>query len=202
LRRSQIRGYSIPGLAEKLIATLYADDTTVYLSEHDRYGDLLLILDSWCRAAGARFNIRKTEIIPLGIESFRATLIQTRRMSAQDDPLPNQVRIARDGEGTRILGTWPGNKVVNINAWSVVEEKIQERLACWERLHPSILGRSIISQAIIGGCSQYLTAAQGMPAAVERRLEKLTLDFYWQDAKRHPINMDTLRMRPEDGGMN
>ncbi|EJD49840.1 hypothetical protein AURDEDRAFT_30879, partial [Auricularia subglabra TFB-10046 SS5] len=135
LRRSQLRGFLIPGIAEKLIATLYADDTTAYLSEGDRYSDLLRILDSWCRASGARFNIAKTEIIPMGAKPFRKALVERRRMSAQDMPLPVQVRIAKDGEATRILGAWPGNGVINVSAWSVVVEKIQDRLARWAKMH-------------------------------------------------------------------
>ncbi|EJD46191.1 hypothetical protein AURDEDRAFT_34071, partial [Auricularia subglabra TFB-10046 SS5] len=192
LRRSRLQGFRIPGLQEKLIATLYADDTTVYLSENDTYDALLAILDGWCKASGARFNIQKTEIIPMGVESFRRDLIANRRMSEQDIQLPQQVRVARDGEATRILGAWPGNGITNVSAWSVVLDKIQERLDRWTRMHPSILGRSIVSQAIVGGCSQYLTAAQGMPDAMERKLEKITLDFFWNDSKRHPVNMDTL----------
>ncbi|KAF8902960.1 hypothetical protein CPB84DRAFT_1775312, partial [Gymnopilus junonius] len=44
LRESELKGYDIPGGREKLIANLFADDTTVFLSEGDKFGDLQEIL--------------------------------------------------------------------------------------------------------------------------------------------------------------
>ena len=67
IRRSQnIEGIQIPSRREFLKVKLFADDTTVYLSENDRWDDLQSILSRWCAVSGAKFNIEKTEIIPLG----------------------------------------------------------------------------------------------------------------------------------------
>ncbi|EJD33806.1 hypothetical protein AURDEDRAFT_22614, partial [Auricularia subglabra TFB-10046 SS5] len=192
LRKSHLQGYEIEGLSERLIATLYADDTTVYLSANDNYEDLLGILEIWCRASGARFNVAKTEIIPLGEPGYRSSLIETRRTREGASALPEGIRIARDGEVTRILGSWPGNTKGNAAAWSTILDKIQSTLDRWSRFRPSLNGRSIISRAIIGGCTQYLTAAQGMPQDIEKKLDRMTLNFLWDGRKKHPINMDVL----------
>ena len=54
LRASQdLEGFKIPGLKQKLIVSLYADDTTIYLSETDSYSSLQKILSKWCMASGA-----------------------------------------------------------------------------------------------------------------------------------------------------
>ncbi|EJD38767.1 hypothetical protein AURDEDRAFT_26309, partial [Auricularia subglabra TFB-10046 SS5] len=177
LRNSSLRGYTIDGLAEKLIATLYADDTTVYLSRSDSYDDLLDILETWCLASGAKFNVKKTEMIPAGSEEFRASFIESRCLSEGSAPIPEQIRIAKDGEPTRILGSWPGNGVKVAQAWTVCLDKIQASLLKWNKTHPTLNGRSIISQVVMGGYTQYLTAAEGMPTKIEMKLEKLTLDF-------------------------
>ncbi|EJD34546.1 hypothetical protein AURDEDRAFT_47499, partial [Auricularia subglabra TFB-10046 SS5] len=179
LRASPLRGFHFEGMAEKLIASLYADDTTVYLSENDDYGTLLNILDTWCKASGAKFNSGKTEIIPLGSARFRESLITTRCLNPACEPIPQGIRIARDGETTRILGAWPGNKVKEANAWSTVLDKTRDALERWGNLKPTLIGRAMLSHSFIGGYSQYLTAAQGMPARVEKKLEKMTLDFLW-----------------------
>lgn len=76
LRKSNLKGFTIPGKAERLIATFFADDTTVYLSADDGFGELQEILDRWCLAAGAKFNISKTEIIPMGTPEYREILRQ------------------------------------------------------------------------------------------------------------------------------
>jgi hypothetical protein len=64
IRNSQLEGLKIPKLQEKLKALLFADDTTVFLSNTDSLNTLMSILDKWCTATGAKFNKNKTEIIP------------------------------------------------------------------------------------------------------------------------------------------
>ncbi|EJD54061.1 hypothetical protein AURDEDRAFT_44374, partial [Auricularia subglabra TFB-10046 SS5] len=199
LRKSSLRGFQIRGVAEKLIATLYADDTTVYLSREDSYEDLLSILELWCQASGARFNIQKTEVIPLGSAEYRSTLITQRRVNDQSPAIPEQIRIAKDGEAVRILGAWPGNKVVTHNAWANILEKVQGRFDAWGKLKPTLNGRSLLAQAFGGGMTQYLTAAQGMPKKYERELESMILDFFWSGAKKHPLNMNMLRRDKHEG---
>ena len=66
LRTSTLQRFTIPGCEEKLIATLLADDTTAFLSANDDFETLQNILDEWRIAAKAKFNIAKTEIIPIG----------------------------------------------------------------------------------------------------------------------------------------
>ena len=66
LRLSSLKGFEIPGVENKLITTLFADDTTVFLSQFDKFTDLESIMDKWCIASGACFNVSKTEIIPIG----------------------------------------------------------------------------------------------------------------------------------------
>jgi len=71
LRSSNLMGYKIPGAVERLVATLFADDTTSYLSKYDTFSDLISPLDIWCTASGAKFNKEKTEIIPIGTPALR-----------------------------------------------------------------------------------------------------------------------------------
>lgn len=56
IRNSELEGFLIPGTAERLKATLFADDTTVYLSEHDNFSILQNILDTWCTLKKQRFS--------------------------------------------------------------------------------------------------------------------------------------------------
>ncbi|EJD40926.1 hypothetical protein AURDEDRAFT_35456, partial [Auricularia subglabra TFB-10046 SS5] len=185
LRNSDLKGLDVPGLGEKLIATLYADDTTVYLSESDDFDGLMKILAAWCKASGAKFNTAKTEIIPLGKADFRESLINGRTGGEMPSPIPAGIKIARDGEAVRVLGAWPGNHVDASDIWSVRLDRLQATLDRWERTSPTAVGKGIISRVIIGGHTQYLTTAQGMPTGVEKRIEKMTMDFFWGRGKKH-----------------
>ncbi|KAL1937522.1 hypothetical protein VTO73DRAFT_13108 [Trametes versicolor] len=109
LRQSPLRGILIPGDVDRLIATLFADDTTVFLGEGDDYDEAIAPTTVWCRAARARFNLEKTEVIPVGSAEYRESVIRTRKLSAASQPIPENVHIVKEGEAVRSLGAWIGN---------------------------------------------------------------------------------------------
>ncbi|OCH95328.1 hypothetical protein OBBRIDRAFT_717744, partial [Obba rivulosa] len=163
LRASPLRGFHIPGVLNKIIATLFADDTTTYLSELDDFATLQQLLDTWCSASGAKFNIGKTEIIPIGTEEYRQRVVTTRRMNSTSAAIPAAIHIAHDGEATRSLGAWIGNKIDDAAPWSSNLEKVAAELLRWGRSNPTLRGRRLIVQMMIGGITQYMAKAQGMP---------------------------------------
>ncbi|EJD44760.1 hypothetical protein AURDEDRAFT_33684, partial [Auricularia subglabra TFB-10046 SS5] len=179
IRTSHLQGYQIPGLDEKLIATLFADDTTVYLSANDDYADLVRILDTWCMAAGAKFNVNKTECIPIGTEAYREDFRNTRRPNPNHTPLPEDIRITTDKTSVRILGIFAGNDVDDEEPWLRVLRKVTDQLTKWDRTHPTLEGRRSLIQAYVGGGTQFLTAAQGMLNYVLKKFQKLISDFFW-----------------------
>ena len=76
-----IKGIVIPGIENAIKITLFADDTNLFLSKDDRLDHIQRILDKWCKASGARFNIEKTEIIPIGKKSHRKSVVDTRKVN-------------------------------------------------------------------------------------------------------------------------
>jgi len=87
----ELKGFDIPGVKGKLIVSLYADDTTIYLSELDSYTALQIILANWCLASGAKFNLEKTEVIPIGTHTHRERIWTTRQVNDEDPPLPQNI---------------------------------------------------------------------------------------------------------------
>ena len=55
---------------------------------------------------------------------------------------------------------------------------------------------------MIGGYTQFLTQAQGLPPHIENALIKLTRDFIWEENKSPRITLDYLYYLPEEGGLN
>ncbi|KAJ3978958.1 hypothetical protein F5890DRAFT_1422050 [Lentinula detonsa] len=188
---------------ERIVATFFADDTTVYLSKEDDFGDLEQILKEWCLASGAKFNISKTEAIPLGSPEYRETLRQKRFLNGEDGTqIPEHIKIAREGEAIRSLGALIGNDINQLLPWSRVLERIDKSLDRWEKSRPTMEGRRLIISMIIGGMTQYLTKVQGMPKEVELRLEKRIRDFLWDDKTHVCINKETMYAPIDMGGRN
>jgi Reverse transcriptase (RNA-dependent DNA polymerase) len=166
-KNDQLSGFDIPGVNEKLITTLFADDT----------------LNLWCKASGARFNVSKTKIIPIGSKAYRHEVVETRRTSPLNPIIDRDIHIAKEQEPIRILGGWIGNGIDEQAIWSKNMDKINQTLDRWENRHPTMLSCRLIIQMFAGGISQFMTTIQGMPKDVEDRMQKLINSFIWGENK-------------------
>lgn len=201
LRKSDLEGFKIQGAEERLIATLFANDTLVYLSSKDDWGDLVEILNEWCTASGAKFNIGKTEIIPIGKIQHRDRIRETRVVSgAVGTKIPDHIRIAEEGEPIRTLGAWVGNGLHQVSTWTRTLEKIDAALTQWELGSPTMEGRRLILLMVVGGMTQYLAKVQGMPKEVEKKIERRVRSFLWAEKKVPKINKETIYAPAELGG--
>jgi len=155
-----IKGIMVPGIENTIKIKLFADDTNLFLNKDDRLDHVQEILNQWCKVSGARFNIEKMEIIPMGKENHRKDIANLRKINPQDtNPLPEKICITQDGEAVRILGTWIGNKVNDVTPWEPILDTIRKKLGLWEKAHPTLNGRCIIVQTIVGGHTQFLAKA-------------------------------------------
>ena len=200
LRKSNLRGFKAPGMPHSTVVSLFADDTTVYLTENDSFEELTLILDNWCKASGAKFNISKTEIIPIGSEDYRKQLYDTRKLHPDQPAIQQNMSIAKDGEAKRMLGAWIGNKTQEEGVWTPTMEQINSALNRWERTYPTIEGHKIIVQWVIGGLTQYLSVVQGMPVEIEKQLKRRIRTFIWNNEGTPLVADNTLQARYEEGG--
>ncbi len=208
IRQSDLEGFRIPRCDEVLKAVLFADDTTVYLSRQDDFSTLQTVLDTWCSAAKARFNITKTEIIPLGSADFREEMASTYRITGKWGNYPSGVHVAQEGEAVRILGAFFGNGVNQVNVWTLVLNKIvamrkplMDVIARWRTGHATIHGKRHVAQMIVGGMTQFLTTVQRMPEAILARLKKIIRGYLWDDRHNTPVGMEHLYLPVAQGGL-
>ncbi|TFK84938.1 hypothetical protein K466DRAFT_449709, partial [Polyporus arcularius HHB13444] len=202
LRRSALRGVAVRGDLERLITALFADDTTVYLSEHDSYDDLQAILDRWCVAARARFNVEKTDVLPIGSPAFRKEMVERVSDTALGRSIPASVRVVNEGEMIRSLGAWIGNCKNDDAPWMAMIAKIEKNLEFWVRRKPTMLGRKLIVGMEVGGRSQFLAKAQPMSEKVETRLKTIVARFMANGERVPRIGRETLYQPPTVGGLN
>ncbi len=208
IRRSEIIGFNIPRCEETLKAVLFADDTTVYLSSKDDFSTLQKVLDTWCSAAKARFNISKTEIIPIGSEAHRKEMAGTYRTTGTWKNYPLGVHVAQDGEAVRILGAFFGNGIDQVDVWTIVLNKIvamrkplMEVMARWREGNATVQGKRHVVQMIIGGMTQYLTTVQRMPEMIVKGLTKIIRGYLWNDRHTPPVAMEHVCLPVPQGGL-
>jgi hypothetical protein len=131
LRNSTLQGYEIPGTDEKLVVNLFADDTTTFLAASDDMSTLQTLLDNWCTAAKAKFNIAKMEIILIGAKEYRVKVTTTGKTADAHDKIPEHMHIVKDGDSVQVLGAWFGNEADTAQPCAPVLEKINSALDNW-----------------------------------------------------------------------
>lgn len=201
IRKSSLRGFCVPGEAERLVAKLFADDTTIYLSEEDDYDVVTNLTAVWCRASRARFNREKTEILPVGTPEYRTHFLETRKLGERAAPFPNDVHIVKDGEAIRSLGAWIGNGTNMATSWQPILATIERNLEKWGQSKPSLYGRKLIIGMEVGGRTQFLTMAQTMPVEIEQKVTKMIASFMWNGDNHPRVARDTLYRPTGAGGL-
>ena len=90
-----IKGIKILGVKEEIKINLFADDTNLFLNKDNRLDHIQNVLNQWCEVSGAKFNIEKTEIIPIGTEEHRKTVADTWKINPADEStLPERIQVA------------------------------------------------------------------------------------------------------------
>ncbi|KAL1940025.1 hypothetical protein VTO73DRAFT_9360 [Trametes versicolor] len=202
IRGSPLEGYKIPGALETLKATLFADDTTVYLKEGDDFGKLQEILDTWCSAAKAKFNIAKTELIPIGSKSYRAQVVETHKREGRWKNFPEGAQVAADGRAVRMLGAMVGNGVDDGEAWTVRLAKVESAMKRWRQSSSTNEGKVNAAQMLVGSMTQFATDVQRMPETVVKRLVAMIRCYVWEDKHHVPVAMEYLYLPKAQGGLD
>ena len=109
----QYKGFKIPSKEHWLIVTLFANVTTVYSRQNDDIGNLFRILNKWCIASGAKFNITKSIVLLLGTPTYRQEVIINHRNMPSTTQIDTNIHIAKEKEPIQILGGWVGNGIDN-----------------------------------------------------------------------------------------
>ena len=179
---------------------LFADNTTVYLSSEDKIDDLQTNLAKWCGVSGAKFNIEKTEIIPLGDQAQRGNTINSCGLSTECSRIPDHIHIMKDGEPVRILGAWLGNNMDQLITWAPILENCCKHLKRWGSAKHSLEGHHLIIQMQVAGITQYLTKVQDMPRDVEVKLNKQIWKSMWNSEKTDTVNQNQMYASHQKGG--
>ena len=198
-----IKGITIPGLEEKIIVNLFADNTTLYLSKDDSFNYVERVLKMWSEVSGAKFNIEKTEIIPIGTDNHRKEVTDSWRINPGDtNQLDVRIKIAKDHDAVRLLGVWVGNNTNDLTPWEPIIDNIKNDIERWQKIKPTVYGKRLIAQAVIGGRTQYLAKVQGMPQEIETIIQRIIQEFLWDSNAKPRITLGTLELLLDEGGLN
>ena len=198
IRKSKLEGIKVNEEIDRLIVSLFADDTLVYLKKTDNLNELREIIETFCRASTARFNMEKTEYLPIGSKEYRKSVIESRKFG--ENEIEENVKIVKDGEAMRTLGAWVGNETNANLKWEEILQKQEESINRWEKTNMSLKGKEIILKALIQSKAMFLATVNGMPKHIEIRMKKLFKSFLW-DNKKGLMGWNQIISGREQGGL-
>jgi len=184
IRKSTLRGFKIQGIQEKTLVSLFADDILVYMNKKDKIQTLERIISTFCKASTAKFNKEKTEILPIGSKKYREQIIEKRQTSeSEEDKIPEEIRVVKDGETLRTLGSYMDNKVNQVTQWNQILKKQKDILDAWITLNLSTSGKELILKSLVQSRALFLATVNGIPKDIEKRMEKQMKAFLWDNKK-------------------
>ena len=199
LRKSELRGIEVNKNIDRLIVNLFADDTLVYLSKEDDMNILDRIIKKFCTASTAKFNIDKTEILPVGKKEFREDMINNRKMGV--NVIGNDKRLIAEGESMRTLGSWVGNGKTDTLQWGKIIKAQEKVLDLWSKMRLTMKGKELILKSLVQSKAVFLATVNGMPVEVEEEMRKMYHSFLWENKTKGLIKWEQAIVRRSQGGL-
>jgi hypothetical protein len=75
-------------------------------------------------------------------------------------------------------------------------------MGIWAKSHPTLYGKRLIIQAVVGGHTQFLTKAQGMLPHIEEAINKIIKNYIWDNDVHLRISLKHLYKPLDEGGLN
>lgn len=89
--------------------------------------------------------------------------------------------------------------------WNGVIEKVERRLASWNKLYLSKGGQLTLIKSTLSNIPTYYLSLFSIPLSVAQRLERLQRDFLWSgigdEVKFHLVNWHTICTPIKEGGL-
>ena len=194
-------GIKIPEVKEKVIISLFANDTLIYQNAKDDIKELQEIIKVFCIASKAKFNIEKTEYLPVGKKDYRKTLETTRKINdIPGNTIPDNINIIKEGQTMRTLGAWVGNGGNQNPQWKKILDKQKEIMDTWEKSRLSYRGKELILKALVQSRALFLATVNGMPKETQEKMQKQMRSFLWE-GKRGKISWNKATKNRDEGGL-
>lgn len=182
---ASIEGIYIPETQHSIKMSIYADDTTCFVSNTEGFTALDEELQLYGSASGARLNRTKSKGLWLGSWQTR-----------QDTPLHIDWAL----QSIKILGLTFTRTYFNtvFTNWRDILQKLKAVLAVWKKRDMSLYGRASVLKRFALSKVYYAAHVFTMPQYVVKQFEKEIWSFVWKE--RQPLVKRGVCISPTDCG--
>jgi hypothetical protein len=172
---------------------LYADDTILFcdaIPEQLLY--IRMALTCFEAVTGLKVNMTKSEMVPIGEVQDLSAMAEL--LYCQIGSLPMQY-----------LGMPLGAPYRALEIWNPIIEKVERRLAGWQKLYLSKGGRLTLLKSTLSSLPTYYLSLFPIPVSVAKRIESLQRNFLWggmgEEQKLHLVAWDRVCTPIPQGGL-
>jgi hypothetical protein len=191
-----IRGFKVNGTRSEEVCVshlLYADNTMLMCdADPEQLMYIRLVLSCFEATTGLRVNLAKSEMVPIGDVGNLAILADIQCYRIVQFPM-------------NYLGMPLGSSFKALSIWNPIIEKMERRLAGWQRLYLSKGGHFTLLKSTLSSLPTYYLSLFTIPVSVAKRLEKFQQNFLWggsgEDSKHSLVRWDTVCSPIERGGL-
>lgn len=167
---------------------LYADDTTLLLSNPEELAVAEELLSVFEQGSGAKINRTKSELMSLCPVD-------------QVQPVHSGFVLRSVTHTSRLLGATIGPLFKDSAGWTNVLSRISAVLAPWRHQGLSLQGKILVWRSL--GLSQvtFLAHCQWLPRSVAAKMERIMALFIWNTKRQEYAKRLFLHIPPEEGGL-
>ena len=172
---------------------LFVDDTLIFSDANPDHIFHLRLLFTWFEViSGLKINLSKLEMVPMGQVSHIDVLANI--MGCNITHLPMSY-----------LGLPSGAKFKSKQIWDSILEKMERKLAGWQRMYLSKGGRVMLIKSTLSSLPTYFMSLFLIPVLVSARIDSIQRNFLWggmgEGKKFHLMNWSQVCQPLHLGGL-
>jgi hypothetical protein len=172
---------------------LYADDTILFCdTDPEQLMYIRLVLICFEVVSGLKVNMSKSEMVPIGEVVNLPVLADILCCNIGSLPMS-------------YLGMPLGSSYKSTAIWNPIIEKMERRLAGWQRIYLSKGGKLTLFKSTLSSLPTYFLSLFTFPISVAQQLKRLQRNFLWGDSgevsKHHLVSWDVVCSPVKDGGL-
>ena len=186
---------NIPGIEVPNVGifklTKFADDTTIFINNTTCLDETLNTISIYEHGSGAKANISKTEIFPIGVDNHDP-----------DINFPQEIQILPYNAQVRFLGVYLTNTILTDEFWNERIQKLKTNLQIWNQYNLTYQGRVLVLRTQALGAITFHAKFNVVPPTIVRKIDNEIKNFVRKGKKKFIINYEIAKLPRELGGLN
>ena len=185
------KGITIPNVGTFKLSK-FADDTTFFIRDQQDLNIALQKLNIYEHGTGAKANVSKTEILPIGPNTH-----------AETNPLSHPaITLLPYDSSVRFLGVQISNIPLPDSFWEVQIQKLQTTLNMWNQVHLTYSGRIFVCRQQALASIWFHAKFHTLSDSHLRQIEKIIKKFVCKGKSKFLVQYNIAKLPRHLGGLN